>query len=428
MVRIQPFKAIFYNTSKAGAIENLIAPPYDVLDSTKANKLAQKSPFNVIHITFSLSADSNFYSSAKEKFFQWLKEGVLKKTSEEGIYFYEVNFEYILGGRKRKVARRGFFASLGLSNYSKGEVLPHERTLSEPKKDRLALLRSVRANLSPIFCLYSDPSLEIINALAEAEKKEPIFEFCDDEGFEHKFFSIYDQNLLQKISDYFAQKRVYIADGHHRYETALEYWRELLAKGDKWAKQAGWIMSYFTPIEEAGLVIFPYHRLLRNLSSVQLDGLVERVSEYFYTHLIFDHLDKETIWEVMRKIEELNDREMIMIDNERRVWLISLKENYQQEFFNFLDVEILEELVLTRILMISREEILGEKVVSYETSEERIAEKIFSQEYQLAFLLKPISAQKVIERAEQAKAMPEKSTYFYPKLPSGLVFRLILDE
>ncbi len=431
MARVRPFTGVYYH-SRAGAIQDLIAPPYDVLEPAQAKKLAEKSPYNVIHITYALNKGSDFYRRAGEGFHRWLEEGALKKTSFPAVYFYQVDFNYLFAGKERRVSRRGFFALLGLSEYQTGEVLPHERTMPEPKKDRLELLRSVGANLSPIFCLYSDPGLELISQLQTISPEEPAFEFNfefnDEFGFRHKFFAIRDKEVVDKVSGQLGSEPVYIADGHHRYETALAFYQELVAQNDSRAESAGWIMSYFCPVQEPGLVIFPYHRLLRGLDSSQLEGLLERISEYFTPHLISPQLSPEQFSEVLAHLEKLNEKEFLMIDSEPRVWLLSFKSGLFPEYNSRLEVEILEELILKRILMLSQEELLKEARVHYETNEQKIMQEIFSGEYQLAFLLKPISVEKIVERAKKGETMPEKSTYFYPKLPSGLIFRIIEPE
>ena len=427
MARVRPFIGVYYDSS-AGAVSDLIAPPYDVIEPAQAKKLAEKSPYNVIHITYCLEPGSNFYQRAGELFHSWLEQKVLEKAPAPAIYFYQVDFSYLFAGKEQRVSRQGFFAQLGLSEYQKGEVLPHERTMSAPKKDRLELLRSVSANLSPIFCLYSDPGLELIARLQTHPPDPPIFEFEDELGFQHKFFAIYEKRIFDDIAQHLKTQPVYIADGHHRYETALAFYQELLSRNDPRAESAGWILSYFCPIEEPGLVIFPYHRLLKGLDSAQLEGLMERISEYFITHLLFPQLSLEIRSKVLALLEEIKEKEFLMIDSGQRVWLLRFKSELFPEFASQLGVEILEELVLKRILMLSQDELLKEAKVHYETSEEKIMQEVFSRQYQLAFLLKPISVEKIIQRAGQRKTMPEKSTYFYPKLPSGLIFRIIEPE
>jgi len=418
-----PYNAVYFNQGKAGRISDLICPPYDVISIKQAEQFRLKSQHNAIWIEFNDKKNEDFHAQSARRFNNWLEQGILVRANRPGIYFYEQEFEFVLGGEKRKSKRRGFFALLGLSEYEKGEVLRHEHTLKAPKEDRLKLLKASYANFSPIFVLYSDPGLALVSELSQAISSEPVFEFEDEQGFRHRLFGIYDERIITRVRELLSNQPVYIADGHHRYETGLAFYQELAQAGHPLAQSAGWILSYFCPIPEPGLIIFPYHRLVRNLLLAKIQNLRERIAESFEAHLFSAQLHPGKAGEIFKRLSETPGRVMMMMDSQARSWLLKLKSSLLQEMENKLDVEILEELILARILMISRKELFEENFMVYETDEVRVIERMIEEKFQLGFLLKPISINSVIERAKKGLVMPEKSTYFYPKLPTGLTFR-----
>ena len=424
MARIKPFRATYFNPQIAGDISRLVSPPYDVISPEEARALRAGSLHNTIHIELGEPGDADFYRKAAELILAWQRQGVLKSADRPAIYFYQTEFSYHMAGRDRKVRRRGFFALLGVSDYEQGEVLRHEHTLSGPKQDRLQLLRATRTNISPIFVLYKDPGLGLVKGLARAKQVEPVFELTDDKGVSHKLFGVDDPKVVEKVAAELAKKPVYIADGHHRYETALNFGKELAAARDPMAASAAWVMTYFCPVEDPGLVILPYHRLVRNMPADRIAGFMERVRMNFQTELIADRFSRRNTAEVFQALDASGkSRALVMIDDSRKAWMLKLKRGLAKDFKAKLDVEILKELVLEQGLRISRQEITDKNHVAYETKEELILKRLSSEDFQFAFLLRPLAVDKVIARADAGGVMPQKSTYFYPKLPSGLVFR-----
>ncbi len=427
MARVKAFRGIYY-TEKAGEISKLVAPPYDVLTQDEANGYRRQNEANVVHISVSRKDDPGFYAEAGRLFEGWQKQDLLKRADRPGVYYYEAEFDYTLGGGMRRAKRMGFFALLGLSEYSAGEVLPHERTLSGPKLDQLELLSATRANLSPIFCVYSDPGLKLMKALAAAPKGEPVYDF-EFSGFRNRLFGVYDPKLLEQVSAALAKEKVYIADGHHRYETALEYARRLREAKDPRADAAGYVMSFFCPLEDPGLVIFPYHRLLKNLPEERLTGLPDRLKEDFEVQPVADRFSPANLSLTLQRLEATGAAPAVaLFDREGRSFVLELKESRAREMAELLEVEILERLVLKEALGITKEEITENRYAAYETSEQKLAERMSAEKFQLVFLVKPIPVARVAERARRGEVMPQKSTYFYPKLPSGMVFRKLAPE
>jgi len=424
MARVRAFCGIYYQ-DKAGQISELVAPPYDVLSVSEANKYRSQSPFNVAHISVSVKGDPGFYLRAHQLFESWQKDGVLTRSEKPGIYFYETEFEYRLGGEIRNARRTGFFALLGVADYSAGEVLRHERTLKSPKLDQFNLLSTTCANLSPIFCLYSDPELKLIKSLSSAKPEKPVFNF-EFSGLKHRLFGIYDSELISEVRENLLRERVYIADGHHRYETALEYYHRLRFGKDPLTESAGYIMSFFCPVEDSGLIIFPYHRLVNHLPGDRLSGLMKKLEEDFEVKPLGKKFNMGSASEVFQALDlKGTERAMIMVDSSRDSFLLRLKKDLESKLEQFLDVEILEDLILKRILKISKEELTENRYISYETSEDKLVKRIESDNFQLCFLIRPIKVESIIERSNAGQVMPEKSTYFYPKLPTGMVFRKI---
>jgi len=424
MSRIKPFNALFFNEQKAGHISKLISPPYDVISADENKELRAKSPCNTIHIELGEQGDQGFYEKSAKLISAWQKEGALVRAKEPSIYFYDTEFSYHMAGADRRVSRRGFFALLGVSDYEQGEILRHEHTLKGPKQDRLMLLRATHTNISPIFVLYHDPKLALTAALESAKPAEPVFELIDEKGTRHKLFGVSDSAVVDKVVRDLAQKSVYIADGHHRYETALNFYKELQAAGSPVADAAGWVMTYFCPVSDPGLVIFPYHRLVRGLPKERLSGLMEKIKVNFSAQIIAETFDRSAAPKVFKALDASSaDRIIVMIDDQRKAWLLKLKDERGRELKEKMDVEIFKELVLEQALLVTQQEVAEKNYVAFETKEELIVKRLSSEDFQMAFLLRPIPVSKVVECADKNGVMPQKSTYFYPKLPSGLVFR-----
>jgi uncharacterized protein (DUF1015 family) len=424
MSRIKAFNGVYFSESKAGHISKLICPPYDIISPDENRELRRQNEYNTINVELAESGDAAFYQKSANYFKDWLNKGVLARSEKPSIYFYETGFSYHMAGQDRQVKRQGFFALLGVSDYDKGEILRHEHTLKGPKMDRLQLLRTARTNTSPIFVLYPDKGLKMISILAQAKNDQPVYEFTDKQGIYHKFFAVSDEQVVKQVTDDLAVKSVYIADGHHRYETALNFSKELKENKDPQADAAAWVMTYFCPMEDPGLVIFPYHRLVRNLPADRLAGLVEKLGTDFSIETLTDGFDEKSAEKVFAKLEGFEGkREFVLIDTDRKARLLKLKPEKAAAFEGKLDVEVFKELILEGILHITQQEITEKSYVAYETSENLIVKRLKEEDFQLAFLLHPIPVNKVVACADRAGVMPQKSTYFYPKLPTGLIFR-----
>jgi len=421
---VKGFRGIYYD-EKAGSLSELVAPPYDVLSEDEARLFREKSPYNVVRISVSRKSDPGFYFEALDLFENWLRDGILRRTDRAGIYYYETEFDYILGASLRRARRKGLFALLGLADYSSGEVFRHERTLRSPKVDQLNLLMTTRANLSPIFCLYSDPGMDLINELSQTKPEKPVFDF-EFGGFQHRMFGIYDPKIIEKVGAEFFKKKIFIADGHHRYETALDYYHRLCFSNDPLKEAGGYVMTFLCPAEDPGLVVLPYHRLVRNLPDERLKNFIEKLKEDFIITKLANKFGMDNAKGVFNQLEKASGGQfLVLVDKEFQAFMLELKQEREEEMKELVDVEVLENLILKKVFRITKEELTENKFVTYFADEQKLLDKMHSEEFQVVFFMKAIPVNKILEIAEKGGVMPEKATYFYPKLPTGMIFRRI---
>lgn len=386
MVDVIPFKGIKYSTRD---LKDVITEPYDKIPRDLQSKYYERNPHNFIRLN--LPADSDPYSSAKATLNEWLRNGILVK--DQSPHFYEYVEEFTIFGRKRK--RTGLYAAVKIEEYSKKKIYPHEHTFSGPKEDRLKMLRATNTDLEPVFFLYDDPSMEIMGLL-DSIKKDKDLDVTDEHGIRHIIYKLNSK----EITNFFESKKLVIADGHHRYETALAFSRE---KGQ--AGNTGYIMGVLVNRYDSGLVILPSHRVITAspLSPQQvLDKLRENFEiEEISTESVKDPLQTDMIFYFKRHGFDLNLKGKVPRTT-------STAEN--------INVSILNDLIISNTLGITNRETIklarwaGDAVK--EVNEGRAS---------FAFLVKPVDPKIVWDVALNSEVMPEKSTDFYPKLISGLL-------
>lgn len=436
MAEIIPFKGIQYTQEKIGDLESVTAPPYDVISPSDQEELYRKSDYNVVRLilgkTFESDNDkNNRYTRAAKDLNNWLEKGILHQNGCECVYHYSQ--EYLLNGENKK--RTGFVARIKLEEYDKGIIFPHEFTLSKPKEDRLKLTRACRANFSQLFGLFSDPQ-DTINSLIENEvDRKSLTEIKDSEGVVHAFGSISNKETIEQISSFMKDKKIYIADGHHRYETALAYRDEMRKKhshagGDK---PFDYVMMYLTNMDSEGTSIFPIHRLLFNLDNFQPEQLLKSLKIYFKVQSFpFEGSEeKDKMCGHLFQQMKPNEKDQLSFGlylGMGSFYLLKLKDN---SFFadsktpkEFLDLEtfVLHSLVLEKIMGIKKEAIRNQDYICYKKNEKEAIEMVDSGKYQLAFFLNSTRMAQMKNVARAGLRMPQKSTFFYPKLLSGLVF------
>jgi uncharacterized protein (DUF1015 family) len=427
-MEIKAFKAYRFNPDVVGDNGKCIAPPYDVINPAQQKKLYEQNPYNIIRVILGKqeptdNGQNNQYSRAAEYLKDWLKKNALKQDDKETIYAYVQSF--VIGGKENK--RSGFILLGKLAQFGSG-VQPHEKTLDGPKADRLKLTQATAAQFELVFMLYDDPQQvadKIIDKTA-AEKKS-IIEFADDDGVKHRIFPIdspQDINLIKKMM---AQKEGLIADGHHRYETALNYYN--LTKNPA----AQWLMIAFINMHNEGLVVLPTHRLVGNLKNYNTEELIKKLQTNFkVTEFEFKEA-KEKAQSLMQKRMDkafAQGENAFGIYDGKSFYFISLKNKDAlkslpiSEASKSLDVVVLHKLILEGLLGIGDAQLAGEANIEYikdigEAVDEAIA-KVDSGEKQVLFFMNSTKVEQVKAVAAANEKMPQKSTFFYPKIFSGL--------
>lgn len=411
MAEVIPFRGILYDTSKVDT-DNAVAPPYDIVSPELRKKLYEKSEYNIIKIDFGeeFNGDDevrNKYSRAAEYLNLWLKDGVLVRSPKPCFYAYEMDYKTRDGNRRLQ----GFFGLVKLVELGKG-VFPHEATHSKPKKDRLSLMNACEANTSPIFSIYNSPGKKASAIIEKAAKAKPYMEAKDISGDLHRLWVIDDTEDISIITEDMKDKDIIIADGHHRYETALEYQRLMKAKPSE-TKASDYVLMFLANTAAGGLTILPTHRIVR----YEHESTIALLSEYF---------DIKTI--------PLNDDIMEAIKGRTHTFGLYLKEDNKQYVLSYrgegvkeahpalkgLDVTILHDMVFKEILKISE--------VLYEMEVSAAEEKARSGSFDAVFFLNPTRVEDVEAVAFSLMRMPPKSTYFYPKIMTGFVINSLKNS
>jgi len=410
ILQIKPFRGVLYNKGKIKDLSKVMAPPYDVISPADQEFYYELHSYNVIRLILGkeYAEDNTFnnkYTRAKKYFRGWLSRDILKKKKNEGIYIYEE--EYFIEGEKKK--RRGFIALMKLEDFNSGVIFPHERTLSSPREDRFKLLSACEANLSPIFSFYSDPLKEIDEYL---EKSNLLINVNDREGIEHKLKIIEEKEIINNITRAMKDKKLFIADGHHRYRTALKFSNE--ARG-KYKREENFVMMYFSNIETQDFTILPTHRVIGNLKGDWLIKLNTRIKYFF-------NLKRAKYEEMIRKMRQNEEKRTFgMYTADGKYYLLILKDKFSLLFKEEVDTTILNELIIKKIL--ERKELKKGKEIDFFREKEKVVNLIDKGKYQVAFFLNPPSLSQVKNISLSGKKMPPKTSFFYPKLLSGLVMR-----
>lgn len=430
MADIRAFRGYRYAPGRVGALSNVVAPPYDVIDPTLQQALYERSPYNVIRLELNReeagdSETSNRYSRAAGFLRDWVRDDVLVQDSARSIYVYHQEFE-VEGCR---YTRKGFMARVRLEPFGSGRIYPHEETLSGPKADRLKLFQATGMNLSQVFGLYPDAEGAVNAELDRAIGRSLPLEAVDHLGVVSRLWPVHDQHTISALSGLLSPKPVFIADGHHRYETGLRYLEERRAAGEvpDAESPANFILMMLVSMSDPGLVILPTHRLISGLGDLRSEKLTELLTPYFEVRTVGSGTQamRET-WEQI----ELDGSQALMgfgtvADG---TWLTARLKAPEEmgrlaaehsPTWRTLAVAVLQVLVMDRLLAPASGAKLGTKYVHLLRE---VEESVAAKECQLAALVPPATMEHVEQIAGNLEKMPPKSTYFYPKLLSGLVF------
>lgn len=419
MAEIKPFRALRFNTSKAGKINELVCPPYDIISDEQRKEYLNINDNNIIRLE--LPKGENPYENASETLKKWLDGEILKRDDKEAVYIYEE--EFTAYGERKKL--KGCIVRVKLEEFSKGVVLPHEETLSKAKEDRFNLMKATDCNFSQIYSLYMDEEHKILSRLDRLSSGKPEIELTDNDNVTHRLWIVTDTDEIEAVCKDFADKKLYIADGHHRYETALNY-RNYCHEHNIGNGGEDYVMMMLVDMENKGLVVFPTHRLVRNLENFDAEKAMNDCKQYFDVTVNNNVSDIET---TLHKLYEQGKKAFAFYDGGDKWTLLVLKNPDvirkllpdKGDALCGLDVTVLHTLVLEKLFGIDAENMAKQINLTYTKYFDEAINSVKSGKSVCAFILNPTRVTEIRDVAAAGEKMPQKSTYFYPKLITGLV-------
>jgi uncharacterized protein (DUF1015 family) len=436
MAKIAPFRGILYNQAKAGKMDKLVCPPYDIISPDEQQELYRKSPYNVIRLEFGLASpgdtdEDNRYTRAAAVLDDWSRNSVVQQSQEPAFSVYEM--EYKAGKGTKKL--RGLVCLVRIEDYSSGIIKPHETTLSGPKTDRLNLLRACRATFSQIFSLFSDPQATVSGILAKVTGK-PQMEVKHQDGVVHRIWPLVDRSDIEAIVREVADQPIFIADGHHRYDTALNYRNERRKAAGSFTGEEGfnYVAMFLARLEDPGLTILPAHRALFNLTNFHPQRFEDDLNNYFDIERIdFDkkseHKDLQTILDTMAHRADHAHVFGMRVRGEHSYYILTLRNEEDMDVllpakspaYRTLDVSILHHLIIDRLLGVKMETHKLGLNIEYVKDADDADKRVHDGSAEIVFFMNPTKVREVKEVATAGERMPQKATYFYPKLLTGLV-------
>ena len=427
MPDIRPFRGVRYDMAQVGAMSDVVAPPYDVIDSALQDRLYDASPYNIIRLELNReqaddTPESNRYTRASKFLKDWLRSGILREDPHPAYYLYSQTFEV----EGQTYTRTGFLARVRLEPFGSGRIYPHEQTLSGPKADRLALFNATHYNLSPIFGLYPDDHNEVIEVARAGVRDKTPQEATDHLGVVNRLWEIHDPKTITALQGLMAPRPVFIADGHHRYETGLKFREELEARGELSGPDdpANFCLMMLVSMSDPGLIIQPTHRLVKGFVGMTSETLAARLApEFVVTHVGEGEDGCRKTWEM---IELSDDQDLLGFGTvEDGGWILAKLRNSKRmdqltpdhsPEWRSLGVSLLHELVLKDLLVK-----VGAASCTYVHQISEVLDSVQHESCDFACLVPPAGMEYVEAIASNLEKMPPKSTYFYPKLLSGLV-------
>jgi len=414
MAEIEPLRALRYDPQKTGGLQNVVAPPYDVIDSDKRAELEARSPYNIVRVDLPQGRDDR-YQEAARLFAQWKADAVVVDDGSPALWTLAQDYAGPDGQRR---TRQGFFARVRVQPYGAGLIRPHERTHPGPREDRLRLTRATRTNISPIFSLYSDPDGTARSVLQTAGNGTAWAETTDDDGTANRLRRVSDPDAIAAVVETVKGTELLIADGHHRYETARVYADEIGGGGPH-----RYVLMCLVALQDPGLTVFPTHRLVRGLSADQQEALAAALRRDF------DIAELSSTAQLAPPAGE--DIKIGYMDSHfRRPLMLTLKDPAiaatalpgRAEPYRRLDTAVLEALILKGALGLTDQEIDELKGLGYARDFDQAVQLVHNATFDAAFFMAPTPIERVREVAAAGESMPPKSTYFFPKVPTGLLF------
>ena len=429
MAQVKSFKALRYTDTQN--MKNLVTPPYDIISDSEQENFYNVDENNVIRLEYGKIFDTdtpenNRYIRAGETLKKWLHSGVLKNDTQNSFYIYEQQFDF----KGTKKSFKGIFSRVKLEEFEKKVVLPHEETLSKAKNDRFNLMEKTNCNFSPIYMMYMDNEKKIIDIVNSETQRNPDISF-DFENIKQNLWIMTDESKIKEIEQLFMDKQLFIADGHHRYETALNYRNKKREENPDFKGDEGfeYVMSFLVEMDDEGLCILPTHRMIKDLKSFNEADVINKISENFF----------------VEKIQNLNIEKEIEADNKKvfgfytgkdYFYKLTLKDEKKIEEFisdksssyRELDVSVLHSMILENIFGIDKENMANQKNLVYTRDYNEAIEKVKSKEFQCSFVINSTKINQIKEVALNNEKMPQKSTYFWPKLVTGIVMNDLCEK
>jgi uncharacterized protein (DUF1015 family) len=438
MAKIVPFRGLRYSAKRIADPAQVTAPPYDVISPSLQEELHQRHEHNIVRLILGRISpedtdEDNRYTRAAVLLRQWRLDGILSRDPEPSIYLYDQEYAAEDG---QTLTRHGLIALARIEEFSTGLVKPHEKTLSDPRADRLALLKACRANLSPVFSLYSDPCC-VLEVLAKKEKgRPPEVEACDDDGVCHRLWRCVDETLIGKAQALLDNKPLVLADGHHRYEAAIAYRDHMRRLHPDYTGRElfNYVLMCLSNMEDQGMRIFPAHRVVSGLAAFDSAAFFARLADYFDVESApFDARDAAQVCALRAHLTELGSSRhtVALFTGDGEIHYLSLRDEAVMDGFfdaktpkvlRTLDISILHCLLLERLLGIASDDT---ERLRYIRGIDEALRLVGANGAQLAFLVNPTRMSEVRDVANAGEKMPQKSTYFYPKILSGLVINPI---
>jgi len=442
---VAPFRGLHYDPHKVAHPEEVITPPYDVIKPREREAFAARHPYNMVHLILPqpLPGDDRFhnrYTRAAALYRQWVRDGILVRDPEPAFYYWETEFE--VEGRTHN--RSGFVALVRLESLTGGVIRPHEQTFSDAKADRLELVRHAQANFSPIFSLYSDPEDRVLETLRPARPPEPLLAFTDVGGYRNRLHRVTRTAALKEVHQALLDKPLFIADGHHRYETSLNYQKLMRQRYPHASPRASFnfTLMYLSNIFDPHLVILMAHRMLGGprFKTLEEDLFLKRMAEYFEVAPLPPQGQVSGPYEefLQQKLKEAQpqDTVFIVLGFGGKAWRVRLKSGIREKVLERqmhrslaqLDVTVLNFLIFEKILALDAKVQDDQETCKYSSKIPDVLAALTAREASLAFILNPTRIGQVQEVASTGFIMPRKSTYFYPKVMTGLVLNPLSPE
>lgn len=439
MAKIRPFRGIRYNTDlfAPAALSQLVAPPYDVIDDEELRGYYARHRHNVVRMDLNIiraadHAEDNRYTRARRHFVDWLARGVLRVEAEPAVYVHYQDFALVDGTR---VTRRGFITLVELAEYSEGVVLPHEFTLRGPKVDRMELMKATECNLSNVFLLYEDPQQQVDTLLASAiNLNTPDLSIDTDDGITHRLWVVKDEAVIADVAAILSAQALLIADGHHRYETALAYrdFRRSVEEEHVTDAPYEYVMSFLVNMSDPGLQVFPTHRVVHDVKGFDLAALKAKIATHNFSIEALDGVDARDGLALRAALAEAGKRHpslILLAPGDAQAHLIQFHGDTSHPGFaaetpeqvRVLDVAILHELILDNILGIDRAAQEAKTNLHYMKKLDEALAAADDSSNHAVFLMNPTPVAQVDAVCRSGGKMPQKSTFFYPKILTGLV-------